>query len=138
MTIDITSPFPTLNTVSIEGSTPIVDPYSVLGIVQELLPHLDEDEINEDTEIAFEKQAMKIIKCASHQFIKGLASALVDYMPRSEDFKNLFNKELNKLTPRIDSLSFDITSNKKEQLENDLDLIFDDIVNNLKEEEEEE
>ena len=43
VTIDITSPFPTLNTVSIEGSTPIVDPYSVMGIVHELFPHFDED-----------------------------------------------------------------------------------------------
>ena len=137
VTIDITSPFPTLNTVSIEGSTPIVDPYSVMGIVHELFPHFDEDEVNENTEIAFEKQAMKIIECASHQFIKGLASALVDYMPRSEDFKSLFNKELNKLTPRIDSLSFDSSkSNDNEKLESNLDVIFDDIVKNLREEEE--
>ena len=108
-----------------------------MGIVHELFPHFDEDEVNENTEIAFEKQAMKIIKCASHQFIKGLASALVDYMPKSEDFKSLFNKELNNLTPRIDSLSFDLEeSTKNEKLESNLDLIFDEVVKNLREEEE--
>ena len=134
VTIEISSPFPTLITAASEELMPIVSPESVYHIIEENFPNLVDNELDHNAKVSFQKQALGIMSIATAHFIKNLNSALAEYMPRSEDFKTVFEEEINKLAPFIDStVSMDknykpktpVDDKTKEELKNFLDVEVD-------------
>jgi len=134
--INIDTAFPVLSKASKSLSLSIVDPRSVMQLVQETLPELDENELAQNSNIIFEQQALNVIEATMYGTIQCLASLLQPYFPRSEDFEEAFKKALVKIKPFIDSLAVDYDSKLKAQLSNATDEKFDEIINQLNQEDE--
>ena len=117
-------------------SLAIVDPRSVMQLVQETLPELDQNEMAQNSNIIFEQQALSVIEATMYGTIQCLASLLQPYFPRSEDFEEAFKKALVKIKPFIDSLAVDYDSKLKAQLSNATDEKFDEIISQLNQEDE--
>ena len=134
--VNIDTAFPVLSRASKSLSLAIVDPRSVMQLVQETLPELDENEKAQNSNIIFEQQALSVIEATMYGTIQCLTSLLQPYFPRSEDFEEAFKKALVKIKPFIDSLAVDYDSKLKAQLSNATDEKFDEIINQLNQEDE--
>ena len=134
--VNIDTAFPVLSRASKSLSLAIVDPRSVIQLVQETLPELDENELAQNSNIIFEQQALNVIEATMYGTIQCLASLLQPYFPRSEDFEEAFKKALVKIKPFIDSLAVDYDSKLKAQLSNATDEKFDEIISQLNQEDE--
>ena len=134
--VNIDTAFPVLSRASKSLSLAIVDPRSVMQLVQETLPELDENEMVQNSNIIFEQQALSVIEATMYGTIQCLASLLQPYFPRSEDFEEAFKKALVKIKPFIDSLAVDYDSKLKAQLSNATDEKFDEIISQLNQEDE--
>ena len=134
--VNIDTAFPVLSKASKSLSLAIVDPRSVMQLVQETLPELDQNEMAQNSNIIFEQQALSVIEATMYGTIQCLASLLQPYFPRSEDFEEAFKKALVKIKPFIDSLAVDYDSKLKAQLSNATDEKFDEIISQLNQEDE--
>ena len=132
--IKMNTPFPSLGSATKSVQVPMVDPHSLLHLAMESIPELEGNELYENTEIIFEKQAMKVIEAATYAFLKCTALQLQEYFPRTSDYKKAFNKALNQIEPIIDAVNLDKNKilDKTKVLTNDE---FDSIISNLLEEE---
>ena len=132
--IKMNTPFPSLGSAKKSVQVPMVDPHSLLHLAMESIPELEGNELYENTEIIFEKQAMKVIEAATYAFLKCTVLQLQEYFPRTSDFEKAFNKALNQIEPIIDSVNFDENKTLNESMISTNDK-FDSIISNLMEEE---
>ena len=132
--IKMNTPFPSLGSATKSVQVPMVDPHSLLHLAMESIPELEGNELYENTEIIFEKQAMKVIEAATYAFLKCTVLQVQEYFPRTSDFKKAFNKALNQIEPIIDSVNFDKNKTLDKSIISSNDE-FDSIISNLFEEE---
>ena len=132
--IKMNTPFPSLGSAKKSVQVPMVDPHSLLHLAMESIPELEGNELFENTEIIFEKQAMKVIEAATYAFLKCAVLQLQEYFPRTSDFEKAFNKALNQIEPIIDSVNFD-ENRKQAQSILSPNEEFESIIANLFEEE---
>jgi hypothetical protein len=125
--IKITTPFPTLSSVSQSNYVPIIDPDTIKCVVEDNMEDSNEKEIMRNAEIIFEQQALEVIEKATESFIDALAASLQDYFPQSSDFEEIFKTVIKDKKLKIDSL---FKSNLLD-FENDLDDKFNEITKNI-------
>ena len=128
------TPFPSLGSAKKSVQVPMVDPHSLLHLAMESIPELEGNELFENTEIIFEKQAMKVIEAATYAFLKCAVLQLQEYFPRTSDFEKAFNKALNQIEPILtQSILMKIESKQNSILSPNEE--FESIIANLFEEE---
>ena len=134
--LSMNTPFPALSQASKSLSIPIVDPHSVIHLVMDSLPELEDEELFVNSDIVFEKQALLIMEATIYGVIQCLASLLQPYFPRSADFEEAFKKALTKIKPIIDSIFIDSEAKFEAEMSIATDEKFEEIVHLLNEEEE--
>jgi len=134
--IRMNTPFPALSQASKSLSVPMVDPHSVMHLVMDSLPELEEKEMFTNSDIVFEKQALLVMEATLYAAIQSLSSLLQPYFPRSADFEEAFKKALCRIRPIIDSLIIDTENSFDENKFSTTDEKFNEIIQFLTQEEE--
>ncbi len=136
VSINISTPFPTLNAALSSSYTSIIDPHTALHFVEEHLPNLSKDDSEENASILFEAQSIRIIESSIDAFLNSLQSCLRDFFPRTEDIKTSFLKILDQKKLQYDSLGFN--RNYVDEFLDDENILqlFNDIVSDVTKEEE--
>lgn len=134
--LSMNTPFPALSQASKSLCIPIVDPHTVIHLVMDSLPELEDEELFVNSDIVFEKQALLVMEATLYAAIQSLSSLLQPYLPRSADFEEAFKKALSRIKPIIDSLTIDtVTKFDKNQFIT-TDEKFNEIIQYLIQEEE--
>jgi len=136
VSINISTPFPTLNAALSSSFTSIIDPHTALHFVEEHLPNLSKEDSEENARILFEAQSMRIIESSIDAFLNSLQSCLRDFFPRTDDIKSSFLKILDRKKLQYDAIGFN--RNYVAQFIDDENILqlFNDIVSDVKTEEE--
>lgn len=90
ISINVTSPFPTLSGANKTNFIPIVDPHTMFHLVEESLEGENDEKIDNNATILFESQALRVIQGAFDGLIDILQAVLEDYHPTFKDFEKTF------------------------------------------------